>query len=157
MSDWNQTGPARVKETAEAVVRDKALELFDFAVRPQGGKLLVTVTLDKPEGAVTLDECTAVSRELEARLDAQDLIGTPYLLEVSSPGLDRPLRNLADCLRFKGRLAHVVTREPLAGQTSFRGRLNGVLEGAVELVAEGGKAHWIHFDRVKEARLVVEF
>lgn len=157
MSDSNYEGHFQIREVAEAAVKDKALELFDFSIRSQGKKLLLTVVLDKKTGPVTLDDCTSVSRDLESRLDALDLIGTPYLLEVSSPGMDRPLRNLDDCLRFTGRLAQFVTQEPLGGQTSFRGRLNGApAEGQVELLLEGGKTIRLPFAVVKTARLVVE-
>lgn len=157
MTDSNYEGHFQIREVAEAAVKDQSLELFDFSIRPQGKKLLLTVVLDKKTGPVTLDDCTAVSRDMESRLDALDLIGTPYLLEVSSPGLDRPLRNLDDCLRFTGRLAHFVTREPLETQTSFRGHLNGVPdEGLVELLLEGGKPVRLPFAAVKTARLVVE-
>jgi len=157
MKPSDQAGLFQLREIAEAVVKDNFLELFDFTVRPQGKKLILTVVLDKKSGAVTLDDCTQTSRDLEKRLDELDLIQTPYLLEVSSPGLDRPLRNLDDCLRFKGSLAHFVTQEPVEGQTSFRGQMVEVQDGKVELLVEGGKKIWLAFESVKTARLIVEF
>ena len=157
MSDLNQAGPNQIREAAEAVVKDKRLELFDFSMRPQGKSLVLTVVLDKETGPVTVEDCAAVSREIESRLDALDAIGTPYLLEVSSPGLDRPLRNLKDCLRFRGRLAQFITKEPVAQQTSFKGRIQEAKNGWVGFLAEDGKYCWLlSFDLVKTARLVVE-
>ena len=151
-------GPAagQLKEIAEAVVKDNFLELFELRLRPQGKKLVVTVVLDKKSGPVTLDECTSVSRELEKKLDELDLIEASYFLEVTSPGLDRPLRDLNDCQRFHGQLAHFVTYQPVGNQTDFRGRLGDVKEGQVELLAEGGKRVLIPFGDVKRANLVVE-
>jgi ribosome maturation factor RimP len=146
----------QVRELAEAVVKDNFLELFELKLRPQGKKLVLTVVLDKRSGPVTLEECSAVSRDLEKRLDELDLIEASYLLEVSSPGLDRPLRGLEDCQRFNGQLAHFVMNEPLGNQTDFRGRLGEVKDGQVELLAEGGKTVWLPFGGVKRASLVVE-
>jgi len=156
MMDSGQASPSQLREIAEAVVKDNFLELFDLTVRPQGKKLVITVVLDKKIGPVTVEDCAQTSRDLEKRLDELDLIQLPYLLEVSSPGLDRPLRNLDDCLRFKGSLAHFVTKEPVEGQTSFRGRLEEVADGKVGFLAEGGKFLWLPFEAVKTARLVVE-
>ncbi len=148
----------QVRQIAEAVVRDNFLELFDLTMKPQGGRLVLTVVLDKKSGSVGLGECSVVSRDLEKRLDELNLISAAYMLEVSSPGLDRPLRNLEDCLRFKGSLAQFVFQEALEGQMTFRGRLGEVREGKVELTPEGGRGPslWAPFSIVKRANLVVE-
>lgn len=146
----------QLRNLAEGVVKDNFLELFDFKVRPQGKKLVLTVVLDKKSGPVSLDECTAVSQDLEKKLDALDLIETSYLLEVSSPGLDRPLRGLEDCERFKGRRALLTLNEPLEGQVSLEGRLGGVNEGKVEMLIGKERALWVPFSLVKNAKLVVE-
>jgi ribosome maturation factor RimP len=150
-----ETGTDQLRRIAEAVARDNFLELFDLVVRPQGKKLHLTVVLDKKSGPVTLDECTMVSRELEKKLDELDLIGPAYLLEVSSPGMDRPLRNLEDCRRFEGRLAQFVFDPPVEGISSFRGRLGTVSDGQVELT-EGSRTLRAPFEAVKRAHLVVE-
>src|SRR5208337_4713808 len=78
---------SQLRQVAEAVVKDNFLELFDLAARPQGGKTLLSVVLDKPSGRVGLQECEAVSRDLEKRLDELDVMEGSYLLEVSSPGM----------------------------------------------------------------------
>ena len=113
------------------------MELFDLWVRPQGKRLVLTLVLDKKTGPVTVEDCAAVSRDVEKRLDDLNLVEAPYLLEVTSPGLDRPLRNLEDCERFQGRLAQFVLNEPLEGQIAFRGRLGEVRDGEVEVT--GGR------------------
>ncbi len=146
----------QLRSLAEAVVKDNFLELFDFKVRPQGKKLVLTVVLDKKSGPVGLDECTAVSRDLEKKLDELDLIETSYLLEVSSPGLDRPLRSVEDCERFKGRRAQMTLAEPLEGQVSLEGRLGEVKEGKVEITIGKERTLRVPFSMVKNAKLVVE-
>jgi ribosome maturation factor RimP len=147
---------AQLRELAEAVVKDNFLELFDLRVRLQGKKLVLTLVLDKKSAPVTLDECAAVSREMEKRLDELDLIQTAYLLEVSSPGLDRPLRSLEDCGRFQGRLAQFVLREPLEGLVSFEGRLGETDSERVEVKVGKERTLRVPFSMVKNARLVVE-
>jgi ribosome maturation factor RimP len=146
----------QVREIAEAVAKDNFLELFDLTARQQGKKLVLTVVIDKKSGPVNLEECTAVSRDMEKRLDDLNLIESTYLLQVASPGMDRPLRNLEDCQRFAGSLAQFVFKESVEGQMTFRGRLGGVKDGRVELVGEQGQAIWAPFESVKRAHLVVE-
>jgi ribosome maturation factor RimP len=109
---------------------------------------------------VTIGDCQRVSHDLSALLDVEgDRLGLPdvaYTLEVSSPGLDRPLRGEADYRRFEGRLAKIVTTEPVERQSSFAGRLAGLEEGQV-LLSEGRRLHRIPLARIKRARLDVEF
>jgi ribosome maturation factor RimP len=117
---------------------------------------------EKPEEAVGIEECQRVSQDLSALLDVEgDEIGEAsleqnYTLEVSSPGLDRPLRHEADYRRFVGRLAKLVTTEPLNGQSAFSGRITGVEEGRV-LLEEGRKTHRVPLTQIKRAQLAVEF
>ena len=147
---------AQLRQLAEGVAKDNFLELFDFRIRPQGKKLVLAVALDKKAGPVTLDDCTAVSQDLEKRLDEMDLVETSYILEVSSPGLDRPLRSLEDCERFKGRKAQMILNEPLEGQVSLEGRLGEIHEGKVEMLIGNERVLRVPFSMVKNAKLVVE-
>jgi ribosome maturation factor RimP len=111
-------------------------------------------------GAVNIEDCQRVSHDLSALLDVEDdlstALGEKYTLEVSSPGLDRPLRGEADFRRFEGRLTKIVTTAPVDGQSHFAGRLSGVDEGAV-LVTEGRRVHRVPLGSIKRARLDVEF
>jgi ribosome maturation factor RimP len=114
-----------------------------------------------PEAGVTIGDCRRVSEDLSAQLDVEPELAAEigdrnYTLEVSSPGLDRPLRHEADYRRFTGRLAKIVTREPVARQTAFAGRLAGVDAGHV-LLAEGRRTHRIPLAAISRARLDVEF
>jgi len=131
--------------------------------------MVLRVVIDRPdpgrvetiEESVGIVECQRVSQDLSALLDVEDEFGEAdladkYTLEVSSPGLDRPLRHERDYRRFAGRLAKIVTTEAIGRQTAFAGRIAGVDEGAV-LLEEGRKTHRVPLDKVKRAHLDVEF
>jgi ribosome maturation factor RimP len=143
------------------------LEIFDLQFRRESIgwvlRVIVDRAADRADGseAVSIDDCRRVSEDLSARLDVEPALlarheGVAYTLEVSSPGLDRPLRGEADYRRFLGRLAKIVTLEPVAGQSHFAGRLTGVEDGAVLLV-EGKRTHRVPLSAISRARLEVEF
>jgi ribosome maturation factor RimP len=153
------------------IARSHGLDLFDVQFRRESIGWVLRVTLDREapsgeaagataEDPVGIDDCKRVSEDLSAALDVEpDLlgdVGRGYTLEVSSPGLDRPLRGEADYRRFTGRLAKIVTREPVDGQSHFEGRLAGV-EGADVLVAQGKRVHRVPVNLISRARLEVEF
>ncbi len=147
---------SQIRQLAEAVVKDNFFELFDLGTRSQGGKTVLSLVLDKPNGQVGLQECETVSRELESRLDELDVVEGSYLLEVSSPGMDRPLRHSGDYQRFEGRLARFVLNQPLEGLVSFDGRLNGMDQNRVLVRIGKERTLWVPLASVKTARLVVE-
>ena len=129
----------------------------------EGGTFVLRVVLDKPgpsataEDSVSLEHCAKVSEELSAVLDVVDVVPDAYTLEVSSPGLDRPLRTRDDFQRFAGRLAKIVTAEPIARQTAFAGHLRGVEGDDVLFENEGGRLVRLPIGLIRRARLEVEF
>ena len=129
----------------------------------EGGTFVLRVVLDKPgpsataEDSVSLEHCARVSEELSAVLDVEDVVPDAYTLEVSSPGLDRPLRTRDDFQRFAGRLAKIVTAEPIARQTAFAGHLRGVEGDDVLFENEGGRLVRLPIGLIRRARLEVEF
>ncbi len=129
----------------------------------EGGTFVLRVVLDKPgpsapaEDSVSLEHCAKVSEELSAVLDVEDVVPDAYTLEVSSPGLDRPLRTRDDFQRFAGRLAKIVTAEPIARQTAFAGHLRGVEGDDVLFENEGGRLVRLPIGLIRRARLEVEF
>jgi ribosome maturation factor RimP len=160
---------ARLRQAAERVAGSHGLEVFDVQLRREPIGIVLRVIIDRPdpgrieapEESVGIEDCQRVSQDLSALLDVEDEYGETdladkYTLEVSSPGLDRPLRHAADYRRFTGRLAKVVTREPIERQSAFAGRIAGVENGAV-LLEEGRKTHRVPLDRIKRAHLDVEF
>jgi len=161
----------RVREAAERVARSYGLEIFDLQLRREAAGLVLRVVIDKPdigrpttpeEDSVGIEDCQKVSRDLSAILDVEEddlgeaALGQAYTLEISSPGLDRPLRHEADYRRCTGRLAKIVTAAPLNGQSAFAGRIAG-LDGGVVLLEEGRKVHRVPLAQIKRARLEVEF
>jgi ribosome maturation factor RimP len=153
----------RLREAAGRVAGSHGLEVFDVQFRRESPGWVLRVILDRPGGAddvVTIEDCQRVSHDLSALLDVEEeqleLPDVKYVLEVSSPGLDRPLRGEADFRRFVGRLAKIVTSEPVEGQSAFAGRLAGVEAGDV-LLAEGRRTHRVPLAVIKRARLDVEF
>jgi ribosome maturation factor RimP len=159
-----------VRQTAERVARGYGLEIFDVQLRRESIGTVLRVIIDRPdrgvveapEDAVGIEECQRVSHDLSALLDVEEedldapALADTYTLEVSSPGLDRPLRHEADYRRFTGRLAKLVTSEPIGGQSAFAGRIAGLEDGHV-LLDEGRKTHRVPLARIKRGRLEVEF
>jgi ribosome maturation factor RimP len=158
-----------VRALAERVAQTYGLEIFDLQFRREAAGWVLRVTIDRagaadtrarpgsPEDSVGVDDCRHVSTDLSALLDVEDTIDRAYTLEVSSPGLDRPLRHAGDYDRFRGRLAQLVTAEPVEGQTHFRGRLQGIDAGDVVLSYESGRLVRVPLAAVSRARLEVEF
>src|SRR5882672_12760022 len=114
----------RVREVAEQAASDQGVELVHAEVAGPEGHPIVRLFIDKP-GGVTHDDCSKVSNQLSTVLDVEDFIHSAYVLEVSSPGLERGLYKRADYERFTGSRAKVKVRSPLNGQRNFRGRILG--------------------------------
>jgi ribosome maturation factor RimP len=160
----------RIRDVAERVARSYGLEIFDVQFRRESSGMVLRVVIDRPdtgqverpEDAVGIEDCQRVSHDLNAILDVEeDSIGEPalakeYTLEVSSPGLDRPLRHAQDYRRFAGRLAKIVTKVPIERQSAFSGRITGV-EGDHVVLEEGRRTHRVPLTAIKRAHLAVEF
>lgn len=144
----------KVREMAEPIVSGMGLELVDVEFKLETGGWVLRLYIDR-EGGVTLDDCVKVSGELGVVLDVEDLIPHRYNLEVSSPGLDRPLKRLKDFLRFKGKKVRVRCFEPLGGRKNFTGLIKEVI--GEDIVIKGGQGEeWvIPLDRIEKARLVI--
>ena len=143
----------RVLKLAEQVADDQGVELFDLELLGRG-KLLLRVMIDSEEG-VSLTDCESFSRGLDALLDVENPIPASYTLEVSSPGLDRPLRNLEDFKKHIGKLARIITTEKIENQNLFIGRILDVDSDFVKLSVHGRELD-IPFEKISKARLEVE-
>lgn len=115
----------RVQEIAAEAAAENNLELVHVDVIGTVKNPTVRVFIDKP-GGVSVGDCTIVSRRMETVLDAEDFISSAYVLEVSSPGLERELYSLRDFQKFSGNLAKVRTHEAINGQRNFRGRIKDI-------------------------------
>lgn len=143
----------RLAEIITPVIEDMGFELV--RVRLMGGKLpLLQIMADRPEGGIEVDDCAAISTAVSAILDVEDPVSDPYTLEVSSPGIDRPLTRLKDFEEFEGYEAKIETAEPIDGRKRFKGVLAGVEGDEVMLnVAEGTIG--LRFDWLSDAKLVL--
>src|SRR5262245_10186285 len=152
----------QVRALAGRVAAGYGLEIFDVQFRRESQGMVVRVRIDRPgpaataEESVSVDDCARVSRDLSALLDVEDVVPTAYTLEVSSPGLDRPLRDAGDYRRFAGRRAKIVMREPVDGQSFFKGRLGGVDETDVLIDGDDGRRHRVPLGMITRGHLEVE-
>jgi ribosome maturation factor RimP len=153
----------QLRAIAERVAASRGLEIWDIQSRRETSGHVIRVFIDRPgpaatpEESVSIEDCEQVNRELSTILDVEDPLPFAYTLEVSSPGLDRPLRGAADYERFAGRLAKVVVSAPVDNQKAFEGRLRGVDGDAVLLEAANGRMHRLPLGLITRGRLEVEF
>ena len=152
-----------IRAIAERVAQARGLEVLDIQSRRETTGHVVRVFIDRPGPAATPDEsvsvedCAEVNRELSTILDVEDPLPFAYTLEVSSPGLNRPLRSDGDYMRFAGRLAKIVVSQAVDNQKAFEGRLRGVDHDDVLLEAPNGRMHRLPLKLIRRGRLEVEF
>ena len=152
-----------VRAIATRVAASRGLEIWDIQSRREAAGHVVRVFIDRPgpsgtaEESVSIEDCEQVNREISTILDVEDPLPFAYTLEVSSPGLDRPLRGAEDYRRFAGRLVKVVVSEAVDNQKAFEGRLRGLDAEDVLLEALNGRTHRLPLRLITRARLEVEF
>jgi ribosome maturation factor RimP len=152
----------KVREAAERVARSEGVEVFDLEWKV-GKQRFLRVYLDRPPGpsnpdklGITHEDCERVSTQLSTLLDVEELVpGPSYLLEVSSPGMDRKLVKQSDYERFAGRLAKIWLREPVEGKTFIEARLVGAADGDVKLNL-GDREVSVPYVTINKANLKVE-
>jgi ribosome maturation factor RimP len=153
----------KIREAAERVARSVGVEVVDVEWKI-GKQRLLRVYIDRPPApdqrigsGVSHRDCEALSEQLSVILDVEDLVpGGGYVLEVSSPGLDRKLLKLSDYERFSGRLARVWLNEPIENAKYFEGRLTGCSDGTVQLSLKD-RMITFRYENIRKANLVVEF
>jgi ribosome maturation factor RimP len=144
-----------IRAIAERVANSEGFKLLDVELKGGRANPLLRVFIDKPEG-ISHADCQLLSEQLSAILDVEDPFPGSYVLEVSSPGLDRKLVKPGDFVYFTGRRARLVLREPVENQKVLEGRLAGCEAGRVKLdVGEGGLKE-LELSNIQKARLVVE-
>ena len=144
----------KVEEFAEGFLPSMGLELVEVQYRQEGHGWVLRLFIDGPNG-IGVDECAKVSREMNVFLDVEDLIPNAFHLEVSSPGLERTLRNITDYKRFSGKKARVKVRHPIDGQKVFIGLIGESDEFGFELVMEDENSMRFHLDQIRKARLTL--
>ncbi len=145
----------RIKELISPYLNENGIELVDMTYRRESTGMTVRLLVDTPKGIRT-DECEAVNNALSELLDKEDFINERYVIEVSSPGLDRPIRTDRDFKRSIGKELEVATFGPIDGRKTHSGILVGINDGEVVLEANGLSAV-IPRDKIAMARLKIEF
>jgi ribosome maturation factor RimP len=130
------------------------LELFDVQFRREGQGWEMRVFIDSASG-VTLEHCTNVSRELGRFLDVEDIINHAYSLEVSSPGLERPLKSIKDFRRYCGKKARVKVHEAIDGEKVFEGFIQEGVDDLIQLQLDDGRLIEFSFEKLNKARLAI--
>ena len=146
----------RIEEILIPVLDQQGLELVETTLRVEGGRWILRVTIDRDEG-VQVQHCTAVSRELSVHLDVEDLIPVKYFLEVSSPGLDRPLKDESDFQRFAGRLVKIKTSRSVSGRRKISGTIEGIENGVVRILLDDDIRLEVPVEDISSARLDYKF
>ena len=153
----------QVTAIATRVAGTYSLDIFDVQFRRESSGMVLRVRLDRPgpsasaDDSVSVDDCARVSRDLSAVLDVEDVVPMAFTLEVSSPGLDRPLGRADDYRRFSRRRAKLVMREAVDGERFFKGRLGGVDGTDVVIDGDDGRRHRVPIGVITRAHLEVEF
>jgi ribosome maturation factor RimP len=150
----------RVTGVAEGLLNSLGMELVELEYKREGQGMVLRVYLDKP-GGVTLDDCSEVSRELSALLDVDDIIPNRYTLEVSSPGLNRPLVKEDDYRRSAGKLVKIRTRlltpdDKGNMRKTFYGELLGIDDGIVRVKLKEGQTASLPLTGIAKANLEFE-
>lgn len=166
----------KIREAAERVARSEGLEVVDVEWKV-GKQRFLRVYIDRlpPQGSTETTEgeevanpyarishadCERVSQQLSVILDVEELVPGPgYVLEISSPGMDRALKTTADFQRFAGRLAKITTNEPIGEANFFEGRLKGLTDGKVRMELKGKEARVVEIplETIRKANLAIEF
>lgn len=146
---------SQVWKLLEPWLESEGVELVEVEFLRRGKDWVLTLYIDK-EGGVSLDDCQHISHQVGKVLDVEEIISHPYVLEVSSPGIDRPLRKREDFVRFAGHQAYIATHYPIEHRRQFRGKLAGMHREEVLLVGEDGITFHIPYTAVKKAHLKME-
>lgn len=144
-----------IRELTEPLIHSQGLELVDieFLSEPRGWVLRFYIDT---EGGITIDQCSRLSERLGDLIDVQDIIPQQYILEVSSPGVNRVLKNEKDFIRFVGEIIQVKVSEPIAGKKNFQGTLDGCKDGTIIVVTDAEKHH-IPISLIAKANIVYQF
>jgi ribosome maturation factor RimP len=152
MSAWKSPLIGQIEQLAAPVLQEHGAELVDLEFVHDHGQWVLRFFLDR-QGGITLDDCATISDHLGRILDATDLIAQSYSLEVSSPGLNRPLRKEADYVRFAGERVDVTLYAPLNGRRHYRGRLHGLKDGMVQVEDYTQQVFALPLAQIAKARL----
>lgn len=145
-----------VEDLLAPILDEMNLELVDIEYKKEGSNWFLRIFIDNEAGSIDIEDCGTVSERLGQKLDEIDPIPTAYFLEVSSPGAERPLRKESDYRKAVGKHVHIVTREPISGETVFEGELLAY-ENETFTVKEAKETVTIPLTQVESARMAIVF
>lgn len=145
----------RIREMSREIAENGGFEFIRSEIAGTKRSPVIRVFIDKP-GGLSVEHCADVSRAIEARLDSEDLIPNKFVLEVSSPGLERELYSLDDFRRFSGKLVKIKTDKEIEGSKTIIGRIEAVEEESVKLQIRNGKSVLIPYSGIVKANLKVD-
>ncbi len=140
---------------AEPLLVGKNMELVDLEFRKEGVGKVLRLFIDKADG-ITVEDCANISRELSTLMDVNETIEEKYVLEVSSPGLRRPLKKIDDFKKFKGKLVLIKTKEPIENRKVFKGYLKDTNDEGIEMDIDG-LLYSLSFQQIHKANLEIDF
>lgn len=143
-----------IKNLISGFFTGRNIDLIDIFFRYEGKNLILNILADRPEGGITLGDCAALNKGLRDLLAESQIIPADYALEVSSPGLDRPLKSKKDFLRYLGRLAVFFLNDLIEGKCQWEGVIKEAGEASV-FIEVAGKVLEIPFNKINKAKLVV--
>jgi len=145
-----------VFELAEDLLSESLMEVVDVEFLFEHGRWVLRLYIDK-EGGITLDDCAGVNRELGDLIEVKNIIDYPYVLEVSSPGLNRPLKKEKDFIRSIGKIVALVVSKPINNRKNFTGRVTSVREGVISLLLNDNTLAEVPLKEINKARLKYKF
>jgi ribosome maturation factor RimP len=145
-----------VSALAEGLLTEYGMEMVDVEFRFEGGRWTLRIFIDK-EGGVTVDDCASVNRELGDLIEAKNIIDYHYVLEISSPGLNRPLKKESDFIRSIGKMVTLRMSRPINKRKNFTGRLTNVREGIISLLVDEDNLVELPLEEIDRAKLKYEF
>lgn len=137
----------------EPEIVEQGYELVEVEITGEGGVRILRIYIDKDSGGIRHEDCASVSQLLNPLLDADDFISENYILEVSSPGIDRPVRKPEDFTRFSGESIQLSTHSPVDGRKKFSGVLRGFDDGLIQVDCDG-TLYEIHAENLRKANLI---
>lgn len=144
-----------IKGLVSDIFQREGIELVDLSYRRRKEGMVLTFLVDKPDG-ITLEECSWLNHEIDQLLDKSGIMSERYLLEVSSPGLDRPLRTREDFIRAIGKPVRIISRLPVDGRDVHSGELYGVNDRDIVIIGKDNLSTVIPFEDISKARLDIK-
>ncbi len=146
----------KLEKLLKPTIESMGFELWGFEYLPAGRHTVLRVFVDKEETGVTVDDCATISRQISAIMDVEDPISSAYMLEISSPGMDRLLLKPSQFERYKGKTVQVRTAVGVLGRRKFKGPMRQVSDTMIVIEVDG-ELYEIAYDIIEKANLVAEF